>query len=59
MEKKRFNTAVLFITFNRMNPTKESFSAIRELKPSKLYISSDGGRSKPEITIVNSIIICN
>lgn len=38
------NTAVLFLVFNRLDTTKQVFDAIREAKPSKLYIASDGAR---------------
>lgn len=37
---------VLFITFNRPESTRVVFEAIRQAKPKKLYISSDGPRPK-------------
>ena len=38
------NTAVLFVVFNRLDTTKQVFKAIREAKPPRLYIASDGAR---------------
>jgi hypothetical protein len=40
-----FNTPVLFIVFNRLDTTKQVFSAIRQVKPSHLFIAADGPRS--------------
>jgi hypothetical protein len=37
-------TAVLFLVFNRLDTTKRVFEAIRQAKPSRLYIASDGPR---------------
>lgn len=40
---------VLFITFNRIDTTRKVFQAIRQAKPSRLYLASDGPRpSHPE-----------
>ncbi len=38
------NTAVLFLVFNRLDTTKEVFEAIKEAKPPRLYVASDGPR---------------
>jgi hypothetical protein len=38
------NTAVLFLVFNRLDTTQQVFSAIRQAKPPRLYIASDGAR---------------
>lgn len=38
------NTPVLFIIFNRPNTTKQVFEKIRLVRPSKLYVASDGAR---------------
>lgn len=43
-----FNTPILFIVFNRPDTTFEIFQAIKNIKPSKLYIASDGARSNNE-----------
>ncbi len=42
------NTAVVFITFNRLDTVKRVFEKIREAKPPKLYLVSDGPRSDRE-----------
>ncbi len=41
---KPLETAVLFLTFNRLNTTKLVFAEIRKARPSRLYIASDGPR---------------
>ena len=38
------NSPILFLVFNRLDPTEKVFSAIRRAKPKKLYIASDGPR---------------
>lgn len=43
-ENDFFNTPILFITFNRMDTTIKVFQKIREQKPKKLYLASDGAR---------------
>ena len=45
MRKKTLETAVLFLIFNRLEITKQSFQTIRKARPSRLYIASDGPRS--------------
>jgi hypothetical protein len=42
--KKNLDIAVLFIIFNRPEPTGQVFDRIRDAKPSRLYISADGPR---------------
>jgi len=39
-----FDTAVLFIVFNRPSTTKRVFAAIREIQPTRLYIAADAPR---------------
>ncbi|RZK26385.1 MAG: hypothetical protein EOO43_02995 [Flavobacterium sp.] len=39
-----YNAPVLFIIFNRPELTKQSFNAIRNAKPAKLYIAADAPR---------------
>lgn len=39
------NTAVLFLVFNRLETTKQVFRAIRQAKPPRLYVASDGPRN--------------
>lgn len=44
-----FPTPVLFITFNRLDTTRQVFEAIRAVQPETLYLFSDAGREgKPE-----------
>lgn len=40
----KITTPVLFLVFNRPEKTMESFEAIRNAKPTKLYIAADGPR---------------
>lgn len=44
MLNNKFNEPILFLIFNRLNHTIKSFSAIKQVKPPILYISSDGPR---------------
>lgn len=39
-----FNTAVLFLIFNRPDTTQQVFEAIKRAKPPRLYIAADGPR---------------
>jgi hypothetical protein len=39
-----FKTAILFIVFNRPNTTNRVFEKIRQAKPPRLYVASDGPR---------------
>lgn len=43
---KSLNTAVLLLTFNRLDTTTEVFQSIRKAKIPRLYIWSDGPRSE-------------
>ena len=44
-----FQTPILFLVFNRPEPTQEVFNVIKKLKPKYLYIACDGPRKgKPE-----------
>lgn len=47
MESK-MNTAVLVLTFNRLDYLKDVFAAIVKAKPSRLYLASDGPRDGKE-----------
>ncbi|SOD20339.1 nucleotide-diphospho-sugar transferase [Pedobacter xixiisoli] len=38
-------SAVLYLVFNRIDETKESFETIRKAKPPKLYVAADGPRN--------------
>ncbi len=47
-QAKPLSAAVLFVTFNRLDTTKEVFEAIRRARPPRLYVASDGPRdSRP------------
>ncbi|RDU58619.1 methyltransferase FkbM [Helicobacter sp. MIT 99-5507] len=37
---------ILFLTFNRLDTTKEVFNQIAKVKPPKIYLASDGARDK-------------
>lgn len=39
-----FNTPILFLIFNRPNPTKQVFEQIRKIQPKYLYVAADGPR---------------
>lgn len=39
---------ILFLVFNRPNPTRQVFEAIRAAKPPKLYVAADGPRPNRE-----------
>lgn len=41
---KKMKTAVLFITFNRLDYVQETLEAIAKAKPPRLYLASDGPR---------------
>ena len=45
---KRFDTPILFLTFNRLDHTKRVFNEIKKIKPKKFYVVSDGARGKVE-----------
>jgi len=45
---KQLNTPVLYLIFNRLDTVKQTFEAIRQAKPPRLYIGADGPReNKP------------
>jgi hypothetical protein len=61
---KRFSTPILLIVFNRPDTTLEVLKSIRKLKPSKLYISSDGARLDKEdeqkkVMLVRELVTSN
>lgn len=59
MEEKSYQvkSPILFLTFNRINTTEKVFKVIKEVKPLKLYLASDGPReTKPnEDNVVLSV----
>jgi hypothetical protein len=44
MKEPRLRTPILFLIFNRPEPTKRTFDEIRRAKPAELYIAADGPR---------------
>ena len=46
MTAYRCKSPILFLTFNRLDTTKEVFNQIKKVKPSKIYLASDGARDK-------------
>ncbi|MCU0423036.1 MAG: hypothetical protein MUC81_09520 [Bacteroidia bacterium] len=42
---KLFDIPILMLVFNRPNETKKVFTAVRAIKPSKLYVAADGARA--------------
>jgi len=60
----RLKTAVLFLVFNRLDTTRQVFQSIREARPPRLYIASDGARVDHEgdaqnVSAVRDYIIKN
>jgi len=53
--EEKFEIPVLFIIFNRLDKTKKVFKAIKEIKPTKLYIASDGPRNEEELLKVQAV----
>lgn len=53
--KKAFSTPITFIFFNRPECTKKVLSVIKEVRPEKLYLVSDGPRNEQEKKIVLEI----
>ena len=59
-----FNTAVLLVTFTRLSTTEKVLNSIREVRPPRLYIASDGPRQskigeKDKIDQVRDYILKN
>lgn len=54
---RALSTSVLFLIFNRLDTTKEVFDLIRQAKPPRLYLASDGARTEKENEkeLVNSV----
>lgn len=57
MMKNNFDIPILLLTFNRLEILKKTFSQIKKIKPTKLYISSDGPRNEKEFNQVNEVRI--
>ena len=46
IEAGSFKTPILLLIFNRPDITNRVFSAIREVRPTQLYVAADGPRSE-------------
>jgi GT2 family glycosyltransferase len=53
LKNKNMDVPILFIVFNRPESTQLIFDKIRSLKPTTLYISSDGPRVGNETDVAN------
>jgi len=51
----KLETAVLLITYKRLDTTKLVFDSIRQAKPPKLYIASNTGKDDRGIQEVNKV----
>lgn len=51
----KLDTAVLLITYKRLDTTKKVFEAIRQAKPSRFYIASNIGKDEVGIQEVNKV----
>lgn len=54
METKQLTTPVLLIVFNRPDYTTQTFEAIRQARPHKLYVASDAPRPGNENDKINN-----
>jgi len=52
-EKFDLNTPVLFLIFNRPEPTQKIFSEIKKARPSRLFVAADGPKSGNKDDIKN------
>lgn len=46
---KPLETPILFLTYNRIETTKKVFDVISKVKPTKLYVASDGPKRKDDL----------
>lgn len=53
MEKNRFDIPVVLMFFKRFDYVVLIINRLRELKPRKIYLLSDGGRNDEEISLIN------
>ena len=53
MEKCVSNVPVLMVFFNRSEPLKQVFEAVRKAKPTKLFLAQDGAREGNKKDIQN------
>lgn len=57
MDSSQLNVPILFLFFNRLSLTKRVFESIKQSKPKKIYLASDGPREEHlnELQVVESI----
>ena len=58
MKKKsvaKFKTPILFTIYNRLETTKIVFDVIKKIKPTHLYIASDGPKNENDISNVKKV----
>ena len=55
INKHRFETPILFITFNKEDTTKTVLKKILEINPKHLIIASDGPRNKKEEEVIKNL----
>ncbi len=49
MNHQKLTTPVLFLIFNRPDKTQRVFNAMRNAKPTKLFVAADGPRNNKDV----------
>ncbi len=52
---EQFDTPILFLIFNRLDTTAKVFEVIKKIKPTKLFLASDGPRNEAERDLVKKV----
>lgn len=55
IDKGRYKIPVLLLTFNRLDLVRKQLLALQNIRPDRLYISSDGPRNKKEQKVIEFI----
>ncbi len=55
LSRNLLDTAVLLVTWNRPDTTKRVLSAIREAKPSRLFVAGDGPRNEEDARLIAEV----
>ena len=50
-----FQVPVLLVIYNRVDETHALFQAVKQVKPSKLYVAADGANTKQKLDYVNCL----
>ena len=53
MEENRFDIPIVLMFFKRFDYVILIIDRLREIKPKKIYLFSDGGRNDEEISLIN------